>query len=249
MNLVPDVNENVEDIFHYETIMNARKAPKNTKRSDAPSASGGAAKKPVYEVYGLPSNRQAFDELGVPGPRADCFGCCWIAEKEMAAVPYEEVEQLINMIRNTLPKANAIALVKHVAAKYAKMRDEINADLDEGEEPLPEWTAASILDHLQGNHTEDPELYDWFTLKRYKELARIAENASVVRDINTGEIKIDPVQAKEHREYEKKIEELIRSDVTGKRFYSGGSHFEAKAASEGPLTLSGRKMFRRWGGK
>jgi len=238
-----DWNDNQEDIYHYETIMNARKAPKTSARADAPTT---CSKKPVYRICGLLSRQKEFEELGPPAPQSQCYGCWYTAEKEVAAVPYEEIVELIEMIRKTLPKTATINLAIHIAARYAKIRDEINRDLDPEEAPLPEWSAATILDHLQGNHNQDPELFDFFNLKRLKELACIAENASVIRNVETGEVKIDPVQAKMHLEYVKQIELLTKSDVSQKKYYSAGSHFEEKAASEGPISLSGRRMFSKW---
>src|SRR6188768_2819319 len=111
-----DWNDNNEDIYHYETIMNARKAPKTSKRADAPSC----GKKPVYKICGLLSRQQEFEELGAPAPQSQCYGCWYIAEKEIAAVPYEEIQELIELIRKTLPKTATVNLAKHIAVKYER---------------------------------------------------------------------------------------------------------------------------------
>ncbi len=66
-----DWNDNNEDIYHYETIMNARKAPKTSKRADAPS---NGKKKPEYRICGLLSKQKEFEELGSPGPQSLCYG-------------------------------------------------------------------------------------------------------------------------------------------------------------------------------
>jgi hypothetical protein len=239
MNLTPASDwNNEEDVFHYETIMNAKKAPAS-KKVDAPS------KKPCFVQCGLISRQQEYNELGAPSAQAGCYGCCYLSEKEVAAVPYEEIEKLINMIRKTISKTSMINLAVFVAAKYAAIRNEINSDLDPNEEPLPEWTAATILEHLR-SHNADPELHDWNTRMELHELAQIAMHASVIRNVETGEVKIDPVQAKIHLEYLKQMEALSKSDPSNKNYYSGGNHFDIKAASEGPISLSGRRMFSKW---
>ncbi len=238
---------NDEDVFRYDTIMNARKVPRTSAAAtEAPSASVASKKKPEYRICGLPSRREEYEQLGPPQQKADCAGCEYLSDKEMAALPYEEFQELADLIRRKIAKTTSINLARFIEAKYEKIRQDINNDLDPGEEPLLEWKAATILDHLQGLHIEDPELYDHFNIKRLKELARIAENASVIVNIDTGEEKIDPVQAKEHREYVKQIEALSKSDVTVKRGYSGGAQIDVRTASEGPLAMTGRKMFKKW---
>ena len=67
---------------------------------------------------------------------------------------------LVEMCRQSFTYADPVTLAKAMAAKYSRIRYDVNANLMPGYEPLPEWNGASILDHIR-MHNNDPEVQLW----------------------------------------------------------------------------------------
>jgi hypothetical protein len=235
--------ENSDDLFQYETVKTVSKKKSATHDEPPPPP-----KKPAIEQCGLVSRQQEHNELGSPDLRSGCYGCCYVGEQEAGAVPIEELMNLMTMIRKSIAKTDQINLAMHVAQKYETIRTRINQNLMYGEKPLPEWRAATILQHLR-MHNTDPELQTWSRMVELQELAQVALNASVVRNSESGEIRLDAGQTKLYLELNKQIESLSKTDVTTKLYYSGGNHLDMKAASEGPISYSGKTLISMWGKK
>lgn len=229
------LNEDVEFTYH-----NVTKKPKTTEESVVVKKG-----KPTFEQYGLISRREEYDELGAPDSRSGCFGCCYIGEQDAAAMANEDLTALMNIIRKSIAKTDPVNLAIHVASRYEKIRLEANANLQPGEEELPVWSAASILDHLRFHNT-DPELQTWHRMTELQELAQIALNASVVKNPETGEVCIDEKQGKLYLEFIKQLESQSKSDPSKKLYYSGGNHLDMKSASEGPISYSGKNIISFW---
>ena len=237
---------NEDEIFHYNNVMTEKTTKKRTAK--APAAESSVCKKQTVKQCGLLTRKYEYDELGAPDTQSGCFGCCYIGEQEAGAVPFEEIMNLINLIRKSIAKTDPVNLANYVAKKYAALREEINSNLMPGEKPLPEWKAATILQHLR-YHNVDAELQTWNRMVEYQELIKIALDASVVRDEDTGEVKINPVQAKMYIELTKQYESLSKSDPTEKLYYSGGNNMDMKAASEGFISYSGKPLIAMWKSK
>ena len=240
----PDWNDNNDDIFHYDNVMNFKKSAKTCKKADAPSSSGG--KKAVFLQCGLLSRQQEFNELGAPTPQSGCYGCRQMGEavSTTAAVPYEEIVALFNTIRECITKTAPIELAIYVATRYEAIRTEINNDLMDGEDPLPPWSAATVLEHIR-NHNINSKLQGCNRMFELQQLTQVALNASVVMNVDTKEVKIDPVQGKMYMEYVKLMETLSKTDPNSK-IYNSDDHVDLKTAGEGPIVLSGKRMFSRW---
>lgn len=242
---------NKEDLFQYAAaVSNPVIGASSAKRSPESAIPCPAAKrgKPVLEPWGLPSRREEFDELGAPQPRSECFGCRRMCESEAGAVGREDLQKLLDVIRKAQSKTAPVGLATYVARRYELIRDDTNSNLMPGEEPLPDWTEATVLDHLR-NHTLDPEQQSLNRHFEMLELSQIALNATVVRNPETGELTIDEKQGKMYLEFVKQLESQGRADLSKKLFYSGGNHVDMAAASEGPIAYSGKKLVEYWGKK
>jgi hypothetical protein len=232
--------ENDDDIFNYENVMQSKKRAVSTT-----SKTSTAVKKAKYKQYGLVSRKYEFDELGPPDEQSGCFGCCYVGEQDSGAAPYEPIMKLMAMIRKSISKTNLVNLAINVARKYEEIRQDVNNNLLPGEKPLPEWKAATILHHIR-YHNLDPELQTWVRMSEYQELIKITLDASVVIDEETGELKTDPIQGKMLIMYEKRLEELQKSNPSEKLYYSGGEHFDTNVASEGFISFSGKPLIAQW---
>jgi len=198
-----------------------------------------------YEACGLDTRQEELNELGTPDNRSGCFGCVYIGERDSAAIPYEDVMILIDMIRKSIARTDPINLSIHIARKYEQLRCEINSSLMPGEVPLPEWNAATILDHIR-NHNTDPEIQTWVRLAELQELAQIALHASVERDPETGQKRINEKQCKMYMELVKAMESLAKSDPSKKVFFSGGAHIDMKVGAQGMIAISGKNIVDYW---
>lgn len=234
---------NAEDLFQYANVNTKSITPADGSAAPQPPTKKG--KFSSTESCGLPSRQQEFNELGAADSRAGCYGCCYIGEQEAGATAHEDVVALMNIIRKCIAKTDLINLSLHLAERYLKIQKDVNSHLLPGEKPLPDWTAASILDHLR-NHNTDPELQGWNRMTELQELAQIALNASVVRNPETGQVSIDEKQAKMYLEFVKQMESLSKSDPSKKLYYSGGNHLDPKSLSDGPISWSGKNIMSLW---
>lgn len=231
---------NQDEIFTFANAMNPpQKKPKLTVSKN-------------FEQCGLMTREEELTELGPPQvPRSSCFGCVYIGEIESGATSFEEVTALFKIIRKCISKMDPISLAIDIANRYRVIQRDVNAHLRDHEQPLPDWDAASILEHIR-YHNTDPEMQTWLQIVEYQELRKVAIRASVVKNTETGEVQIDEKQAKMVVEFTKMIESLYKSDPSKKLYYSGGNHFDTKAASEGVIAYSGKSIIsylREKGGK
>ncbi len=232
---------NNDDMFHYDNIMSSKKA-----KTSAPAAAKKPAKREsAWEQCGLLTRQTEFENLGPPDQHVECFGCAYLGENDTGLISFDEIKSLIIMIRKSISKTRITDLVKHVETKYDQIRTEINSSLMEGEVALPEWKAALILDHLR-NHNVDAEMQHWHRMVELQELAQIALSASVIRNDETGEVKIDPIQSKMYIEFVKQMETLSKSDPATKTYYSGGNLLDTKSVNEGFISYSGKPLLAHW---
>lgn len=199
----------------------------------------------IFEVCGLQSRHHEKQELGSPDNRSGCFGCVYIGERDAAAVQYEDMMVLIEMIRKSIARTDPVNLSIHIARKYKFLQDEINGSLLLNEDPLPDWTAATILDHIR-NHNTDPEIQTWMRMCELQELGQVALAASVEEDVETGEKRVVEKQAKMFLDILKASETLYKSDLTKKQFSSHGAHMDTGIASQGLMSISGKNVVNYW---
>ena len=221
---------NQDDIY---TFANAMKEPKKAKL---------ALSTKQFEQCGLATREEELTELGPPRvPRSACFGCVYIGEVESGTSSSEEVTALFKIIRKCISKMDPISLAVDIANRYRVIQLDVNSHLTYGQQPLPDWDAASILEHIR-YHTTDPEMQTWLRIVELQEMGKIALRASVVRNTDTDEMQLDEKQCKLYIEITKSIESLYKSDPSKKLYYSGGNQFDTKAASEGPIAYSGKSI-------
>lgn len=246
MDLSGNWTTNGDDVFQYEKVMSAkRKRVAESAVGSAAAAAATASKKATFKQWGLTSRRQEFEELGAPSPESGCYGCNHMNQAQMGPTPYEEITGLIQTIRKSIARTNPIELANFIASRYAEIREDVNSKLLPGEQPLPEWTAATILHHLRF-HNVDAEIQNWRRMVELQEIEQVALHASIIQNEETGEIKIDPQQYKIYLETGKQIEALSKSDLTTKNYYSDGALLEQRTLKEGPIALSGKPLLSAW---
>lgn len=194
---------------------------------------------------GLPSRLEE-QELGDPQPRVECFACSFGEFGEAEAMAYGDFVKLRRMLETGVSRVAPVNLVQAIARRYAKIRDKVNSKfLRVGKRPLPEWNEATILEHLR-YHNVEPKLQTWLQIDELQEIRKVAANACIVRNSDTGELYVDEKQFKIYAETIKLSETLYKSDVSKKLFYSADTHMDTKAASEGALPASGHALINHW---
>lgn len=206
-----------------------------------------AVNEDYYEPCGLESREQERAELGLPDSRSTCFGCVYVGEREKTAIPYTEIMDLIEMARGAMGCTDPITLAKEMADRYARMRREINNSMLPGERPLPEWTAATILDHIR-LHNQDAETQLWVTLTEIQELKQAALEGAVERHRGTKRKRVNDKQVAAYERLVKLQYYVAAKDASKLAFYSGGGHLDPKTLSQGMMALSGKNIVSMWDG-
>lgn len=195
----------------------------------------------VFEARGLQSRADELAELGKPNSRSGCFGCVYIGEQKSAPVQYDDIAALLKMIQKSIAYTDPKNLCIHVAAKYKLIQTEINSGLLPDETPLPNWTAASILNHIR-MHNADPEIQQWLRMCELQELAQIALHDCIEVDIETGVTQVNDRKVKIYLEIVKAMETLSKSDPSKKMFFSHGSHIDLTTGAQGAIAISGKNI-------
>lgn len=230
------MNEEEEILFEHEDLM-----ARVNKRARKTTIIEPVPKKAAPKACGLITRQRELEKLGAAKERAHCFGCIYVGEQDSGAVAFEDIMALLNMIRRSIARTDPINLAIHLAERYKMIQDDVNDNLQPGETPLPDWDAATILEHLR-SHNTDPELQLWMRISELQELAQIALNASVTVDPDTGAHSIDEKQCKMYVEICKTLESFRKSDPSKHVFYSAGDHLDMKAASQGPIATQGKTL-------
>jgi hypothetical protein len=118
---------------------------------------------PVFEAVPCGDLKETEDELGLPGPRCNCFACMYVGQDRAAKIPDHRLAGIFKMMADSIGESWPPAAAVAVAKNYAVWRKEINLTRKDGEEKLPKWNAASVLDHWY-NHTLDPEISLWLDM-------------------------------------------------------------------------------------
>lgn len=195
----------------------------------------------IYESCGLHTRKSEVNELGFPSSRANCFGCVFIGESDAGAIQYEEITGLMNMIRKTIARTDIINLAKYVSKAYTKIKRDINNNLLLHEAPLPDWSPASVLDHIR-HHNTDPEIQAWIRLTELQELIQIGLQSSVEKDEITGDVRLEEKQTKLTMELMKLHESIAKSNPAKKLFYSKSKHIDIDASSSGLIASGGKNI-------
>ena len=203
----------------------------------------------IYTHQELGSRAREREELrdhnhNGPQPRSECFGCVYAGEKNAAAIPYEDIMQIIDMARKSIGRVDLITLARAMAKRYAVLRREINSNLRPGEDPLPPWYASTILEHIRF-HNQDPEIQQVVVLAEIQELRDISLNACTEKNEN-GTIRVNKDQVMAYERLTK-LQFFIQSkDPTKMAFYSGGAHVDPKTNKQGLMAVSGKNLVSYW---
>lgn len=190
----------------------------------------------------LPSRKREVKHLGKPGKRSSCFLCCYCGERN-TTLPNDDVQKIVEMLRQYTGRMDSVALAKLIADHYAKFQERINSHLLRGEDPLPDMTAATVLEHIR-KHTADPELKQVIMLEELQEmreeLLKIVfekHNKKNIKRVNKANL--------DALEKVIKMEMVVQQkDASKMAFFSAGARVNGMA--QGPVATQTKTLFDCW---
>lgn len=194
-----------------------------------------------YVPVGLKSREMERNELGEPQPRDECFACSFVGERDMGAVPYEDVMKFIDQMRKCRTSSKLKTLAIDIAEQYTLFQKAVNDTLLPGERPLPDWKPATILDHIR-HHVNDAEMMLTNVIEDVHELYTKALHCVIERN-QYGEERVNDKALKSFTEIAKLKISIYKTDPSKLLFYSGGAHVDMKIANNGGFSSSGKQMY------
>lgn len=130
---------------------------------------GAPPEEEMYEPCGLRSRRREKKRFTAKArKRSECFFCSRAGERG-TILKKEEVNVMIEMLRQNTGQMESVTLAEMVADYYERFRQRVNAKLLPGETMLPPMTERTVLDHIRRHH-QDPEVKKLVQLEELQEL-------------------------------------------------------------------------------
>jgi len=195
----------------------------------------------------MPRSRELeVDVLGQPGERSKCFGCNYMGQENYTSVGQGDLTKLRNMIRRSYGRCDLVTLCKGMERFYENnIRQKYNARLLPGDEPLPEWPAALIMDHYRF-HTQDPELQQIVLLAEIQELRGALFNSCLRKSSKTGKVTGDKDQIACYERLCKLQTHIQKQDATKQAFFSGGEMVDPQSMKQGVIAYSTKNLHDYW---
>lgn len=139
----------------------------------------------------LTSRKRLREELGEPQARKYCFGCVYDMSRDGVAFDNARFREMCNVAAQCIGQMSLEALGLELELLYNQFREETNKKQQyEGKTPLPEWKAASIVEHLR-YHNVDPEIQTWVHLVDIQEMKNITHDSIVEVSEQTGKKRLN----------------------------------------------------------
>lgn len=149
-----------------------------------------------WEPVKHPAVQHVERALGLPQDRSLCWGCSHLVGGGGKAVgDARKIQQFEQMYTDRGFMEDSV-LAREMAAFFEReIRQPINTTQNL-QEPIPEWTAASILDHFT-HHIQSPEAWRFKNIQTFGRIAdMIVDNGLYRRNRSTDEVRIHPVSLK-----------------------------------------------------
>ncbi len=195
-----------------------------------------------FSAVGLRSTREANAAFGLPIDSGTCIGCRTKLEGNMAAMPEESFRLLSSFISDNILNMNQVELCRGVQLEYNRLREKVNSDRLDEDEAWPEWSTATIRDHIW-NHTGDPELHRVLECRRLKEMMRTAAEASTERNEVTGVERLNVQQTRLYIELGKAYQVCSRADPKKQAGFSNGAHVNPRTRSQGAISMMAKNLY------
>jgi hypothetical protein len=148
----------------------------------------------------LTSRKRLREELGEPEARKYCFGCVYDLSQEAVPLCNESFRELCMVASKCIGQMSMEALGRELERLYNDFREETNRKARyDGQSPLPEWKAASIVEHLK-EHNVDPEIQTWVRLVEIQELINKCHETILEVNEHTGKSRVSKDGARTYKD-------------------------------------------------
>ncbi len=198
-----------------------------------------------YEPCPLKTRVIERERLGEPPERSQCFGCVYFGERD-TSVPFEQLNILIDMARQSMGRTDMVVLAEHMATYYEEeVRHRINRSLLPGERMLGPWPASQILEHLR-HHNQDPQVQQVVLLAEMQEMRALLLDCCFERSVKTKAIRPN----KHNIDCYDKIVKLQllthKQDAAKMAFYSANARIKDEMLSE-LISTQTKRVHKQWG--
>ena len=119
----------------------------------------------------LPSRKRERDVFERdPCDQGKCFGCVYDLTGNSKNISRTDFKELCLVASKCTAQMSITVLGNELARLYKRMQEDVNSKNQyDGRDPLPDWDAADIIDHLR-HHNVDPEIQTWVRLVEIQEM-------------------------------------------------------------------------------
>lgn len=199
-----------------------------------------------WDPVPLPSRRKEQKRFGKPIKRSRCFFCAFVGEK-LTVVPREDVNKVVEMLRQNIEIMEDAELAHQIAREYAVLRQRINSELRPGERELPAMSEATVLHHIR-RHTQDPEVKLGVIRSELQEARETIVDGGLFEKSSRSGQKRPSKLAMDSLEKIIKLEILVgKQDPSKWDGYAAGIRRDPNTHAQGPVAVSTKSLYEYWG--
>lgn len=197
----------------------------------------------VFTSIPVKSRRMEQDLFGKPNPTVHCFGCEYLDDySSRTTIPEDDVEYLRKMARDCFGRMTTATLANGMSNFYEdKIRARINRNLQPGENPLPPWSPAQVLEHLRYHH-QDPVVKMIVLLEEVEELRTELYDQCLEESSRNKRIRANSRIINDYDKVVKLQLHIQSKDPTKLAFFAPGARINPDSTNQGVFSLRGKKL-------
>jgi hypothetical protein len=176
-----------------------------------------------------------------------CFGCEYLDDyNKRTTIPTDDIEHLRSMGRECFGRMQTAILARGMSHFYEKfIRAKINANLQPGEDALPPWKEAKVLEHLRYHH-QDPQVKLVVLLEETEELRTELYDRCLEESTKTGRVRANSRVINDYDKVVKLQLHIQSKDPSKMAFYNPGARVNPESLNQGILSTRTKKLHDYW---
>lgn len=217
----------------------------------AATAAGAAAaasnpEKEEFLPHLLPSRKRERDWMGPAVSREECFLCAYFRDGD-TAINSKDMERIVKLIRENYGRMDSAKLGILVERSYEKLRNAVNASALPGGNLLPEFNAATFLEHCR-LHQQDAETKQLTILSELQEVRQELLGTVLERSSKTGQIRGNKGQIDNLCKIIKLELEVQSKDPSKMACFSSGGIVNPAIHRQGVVASANKLIMNMWSG-
>lgn len=199
----------------------------------------------AWESCRHPTDEAIFQMFGAPSPQNECWACQH-GTANTASVNQPRLDGLIRYFTENIGLVPTHRLATGMHEYFERyIRGPANAHLRPDEEPVAEWSCATILEHIQ-EHSNEPSIAMVNQLEQLRKVQRVAHDSSFrtrpsLHHPGTQEVSVDPVAWKVYREATQEIFRVYKARPKDMFLYN--PHLDVSAGRSRPIVNPRRNVY------